>query len=145
MVTRQGRCNAKVFSSLWIYSAGPSAPTSSFAQQPGAAPQQQPQQGERPAEQFQRAQQQQQQVAQQATGMGRGCRPPVLVMTAQQAIAAGAAQAVKAPFEPLTKEQADYLDAVLNTWEKHTGAIHQYQCTLSRWQYDPSMDPTAPR
>ncbi len=100
--------------------------------------QQQPQPGRMTPEQFQQAQQQQQQLS-NVKG-----ETPVLVMTAQQAIAAGAAQAVKAPFDPLTQEQAAYLDVVLNTWEKHTGAIQQYQCTLSRWQYDPSTDPTAP-
>ncbi len=90
------------------------------------------------AAQIQQALQQQQQMA------ADGQPAPTLVVTAPMAIAAGLAEATKAPFEPLTKEQSDYLDVVLNTWEQRTGRIEQYQCTLSRWQYDPSIDPSAP-
>ncbi len=112
------------------------SPLVGLAQQPGSAPQKQDQQSAQ--ELFQRAQQQQQALTES------GKEAPTLVMTAQAAIAAGAAQASKAPFDPLTSEQSDYLDVVLNTWEQRTGRIQQYQCTLSRWQYDPSIDPTSP-
>lgn len=109
-------------------------PLVGLAQQPGSTPQQQ----QSAQELFQRAQQQQQEMTE------AGKEAPTLVMTAQAAIAAGAAQAAKVPFDPLTKEQSDYLDVVLNTWEQRTGRIQQYQCTLSRWQYDPSIDPNSP-
>lgn len=111
-------------------------PLVSFAQQqqPGVTPQQRA----AAAEQYQRAQQQQAQLPQ------KDGQAPILVMTAEQAIAAGAAQAAKAPFAPLSEGDATYLDQVLNVWEKKTGEITQYQCKLSRWQYDPSTDPTAP-
>ncbi len=130
-------------------------PLASYAQQqqPGLTPQQQlgltpqqqlgltPQQRAAAAEQYQRAQQQQAQLAPQ------NGEAPILVMTAGQAIAAGAAQAAnatKAPFEPLPKEYADFLDQALNLWEMKTSEINQYQCKLKRWQFDPSKDPTAP-
>lgn len=111
-------------------------PLASFAQQ---QPRVTPQQRAAAAEQFQRAQQQQAQLPQ------KNGQAPILVMTAAEAIAAGAAQAAKAPFEPLSEGDAAYLDQVLDVWEMKTAEIKQYQCTLSRWQYDPSTDPTAPK
>lgn len=112
-------------------------PLVSFAQQqqPGATPQQRA----TAAEQYQRAQQQQAQLPPKETG-----KPPYLCMTAEQAIAAGAAQAAKAPFAPLSDGDATYLDQVLNVWEKKTSEITQYQCKLSCWQYDPTTDLTSP-
>jgi TIGR03009 family protein len=109
--------------------------TLGFAQQQqGLTPEQQ----RAAAEQFERAQQVQQTLPQGENGA------PILVMTAEQAIAAGAAQATKAPFDPLPADHVVYLDSVLKAWETRTARIDQYQCTLSRWQYDPSIDPTSP-
>ena len=92
----------------------------------------------------QAAAQVQQALQEQQTLAADGQTPPVLVVKAPVAIAAGVAQVAQPPFNPLTKEQSDYLDVVLNTWEQRTGRIEQYQCTLTRWQYDPSIDPTSP-
>ncbi len=135
--------------------------SSGLAQQPSLTPQQQAlqqqalqqqtlQQQAQAAAQYQQAMQQQQAMAAQ------GKEVPTLVMTAEAAIAAGAAKSQaqaeaaaqakisKVPFEPLNKEQADYLDAVLNAWEQRTGKIVRYQCTITRWQFDPTIEPTQP-
>lgn len=86
-----------------------------------------------------------QQALQQQAAMRAGGQPaPVLVVKAPVAIAAGLAEATKAPFDALNQEQAAYLDQVLNIWEQRTAQIKQYQCTVTRWQYDPSIDPTSP-
>jgi hypothetical protein len=70
---------------------------------------QQPRQPQSPqaAAQIQQALQQQQAIA------AEGKPVPVLVVTAPVAIAAGIAEVAKVPFDPLNKEQADYLDVVL--------------------------------
>ena len=101
---------------------------------------QQPQQPQSPqaAAQIQQALQQQKAIA------AEGKTAPVLVVTAPVAIAAGIAEGTKAPFDPLNKEQSDYLDIVLRAWEQRTSRIEQYQCTVTRWQYDPSIDAASP-
>jgi len=105
---------------------------------PAQVPQRQQPLSPQAAAQIQQALQQQQAMA------AEGKPVPTLVVTAPVAIAAGIAEVAKAPFDPLNKEQADYLDVVLKTWEQRTGRIEQYQCTITRWQYDPTIDPTAP-
>ncbi len=105
-----------------------------FGQQPAMTPQQQAE----AAAQYQQAVQQQQELMQQ------GRPAPTVVVRADMAIAAGIAQATQAPFEALNAEQTNYLDQVLTAWEQHTAVIQQYQCTLSRWQYDPTQHPEWP-
>ncbi len=92
----------------------------------------------------QAAAQVQQALQQQAAMRAGGQQAPVLVVQAPVAIAAGLAEATKAPFDALTQEQLVYLDQVLNIWEQRTAQIKQYQCTVTRWQYDPSIDPASP-
>lgn len=92
----------------------------------------------------QAAAQVQQALQQQAAMRAEGQQAPVLVVQAPVAIAAGLAQVAQAPFDPLTPPQSAFLDQVLNVWEQRTAAIKQYQCTVTRWQYDPTIDPTSP-
>ncbi len=71
-------------------------------------------------------------------------RVPIQVMNMQQAVQAGVAQVAAAPFEPLTEVQQQYLDQVLDVWEKRTAEVQRYQCEFTRWEYEPTMHPTAP-
>lgn len=123
-----------------------------FCASPGWAQQQQltPEQRAEAAAQYQRAMQQQQAMAAQ------GKEVPTLVMTAETAIAAGAAQAqgqaqaqaqaaiAQAPFAPLNQQQTEYLDKVLQIWEQSTGKITRYECKVTRWQYDTTVDAQHP-
>ena len=52
---------------------------------------------------------------------------------------AQAAQPAKAPFAPLSAQEQQYLDTVLNVWQQKTAAIKQYECKFTRWQYDPTI------
>ncbi len=126
-----------------------------FCASPGLAqqPQMTPEQRAQAVAQYQQAMQQQQALAAQ------GKEVPTLVMTAEAAIAAGAAQAQgqpmdtqqagiaqlsQAPFAPLNQQQTDYLDKVLQVWEQSTGKIARYECKVTRWQYDSTVDDQHP-
>lgn len=58
------------------------------------------------------------------------------IATNQQAMIA---RLSKPPFEALTMPQQQYLDQVLDVWEKQTAAINQYECKFARRVYDPGQ------
>ncbi|MCA9132822.1 MAG: TIGR03009 domain-containing protein [Planctomycetales bacterium] len=105
-----------------------------------AQPSSQSSQQQQARAQYQQAMQQQAAAAAQGSAQGA----PVLVMDPATAAAAGVARVAQAPFEALNEEQMQYLQTVLNVWEQQTAKIERYQCNLTRWQYDPSIDDTAP-
>ncbi len=59
-------------------------------------------------------------------------------LAAQQA--ALVAQLAKMPFEPLNEPQQQYLDQVLDVWEKRTAAIQRYKCNFKRYIFDPAQN-----
>jgi TIGR03009 family protein len=80
--------------------------------------------------------------------LGLGPNTPTVqipVVPAQAAVNAGLAQAPRAqPFPELTPTEQQYLDQVLDVWEKRTATVNQFQCEFKRWQYDPNQHATAP-
>jgi TIGR03009 family protein len=69
---------------------------------------------------------------------------PIQILSPEQAVQAGVARVAEAPFPALTPEQQQYLDQVLNVWQQRTADIKQYQCNFTRWQFDPTIDPSSP-
>lgn len=63
-----------------------------------------------------------------------------------QAVQAGNAKVAQAkqPFPPLKPQEQQFLDTVLNVWQKKTAAVAQYECNFTRWQYDPTINTEAP-
>ncbi len=49
------------------------------------------------------------------------------------------AELAKMPFPPLNKEQQEYLDKVLDVWEKRTSTYNQYECKFNKLTYDPTQ------
>jgi TIGR03009 family protein len=46
----------------------------------------------------------------------------------------------KMPFPPLNQLQQEYLDKVLDVWEKRTATYTQYECSFSKFTYDPTQN-----
>jgi TIGR03009 family protein len=44
-----------------------------------------------------------------------------------------------APFPALSDQWQEYLDKVLNAWEKKSGQVERYACKFRRFQYDPTL------
>lgn len=65
------------------------------------------------------------------------------IVKPQQAVQQGNAQVARSPFPPLTAQEQQYLDQVLNVWQQKTAAIKQYECKFIRWQHDPTINKTA--
>ncbi len=68
----------------------------------------------------------------------------IQIMDAQQAVAAGLARVAEQPFDPLSAQEQQYLDAVLSVWEKKTASIKRYECKFTRYHFDLTMHPTKP-
>lgn len=62
----------------------------------------------------------------------------VPLVNPQQAVQQGLAEVPKQPFPPLAAGEQQFLDQVLNVWEKRTAQVQRYQCDFGRWQYDPA-------
>jgi TIGR03009 family protein len=62
----------------------------------------------------------------------------VPLVTSQQAVEQGVAQVAQPPFPPLSPQEQQYLDQVLDVWEKRTAEVKRYECEFKRWQYDPT-------
>ena len=75
--------------------------------------------------------------AQQQPAQGGQVRIPIV--NPQQAVAQGDATVRQAPWEPLSPQLEQYVDTVLNVWEKRTEGIKTYECELHRWQFDPTF------
>jgi TIGR03009 family protein len=133
-------------------------------QQPaGQAPQQQqltPQQQQQlQQQQLQQQQLQQQQLQQQqsiqaqAQQAQRGAGNPdqlitVPLVTAEAAINQGLAQPAAAavpqqPFPPLDAKRQQFLDQVLDVWEKRSAQVNQFQCEFKRWEFDHTEQPVS--
>ena len=131
-----------------IRSSGPQS-----AQQPPAQQSLAPQ---RPAQQYQPEQPStQQQPGSQQLGAQDGVQrtastangvinPPIDRQAMEQQLAAQqaalAAQLATMPFEALNEPQQQYLDQVLDVWEKRTAAIQRYKCNFKRYIFDPSQN-----
>lgn len=76
-------------------------------------------------------------AAQQQQQPSAGQRIPIV--TADKAIQQGTARAIQAPWAPLAPAFQQYVDQVLDVWEKKTDGIQTYQCDLMRWQYNPAF------
>lgn len=61
------------------------------------------------------------------------------IVNPQQAVAQGDATVRQAPWAPLSPQLQQYVDTVLNVWQKRTEGIKTYECELHRWQFDPSF------
>ncbi len=130
--------------------------SSVLAQQTGLRSQQQPA-GQAPQQQLtpqQRQQLQQQQSLQaQALQAQRGAGNPdqlitVPLVTAEAAINQGLAQSAAAmvpqqPFPALDDKQQQFLDQVLDVWEKRSAQVNQFQCDFKRWEFDHTEQPVS--
>lgn len=82
-----------------------------------------------------------QQMAQQPGAANGETQVRVPLLTSQQAVQEGLAQVPQQPFPPLQPEEQNFLDQVLDVWEKRTAQVTKYECDFTRWQYDPTMYP----
>ncbi len=51
-------------------------------------------------------------------------------------------QQAVAPFPPLTPAFQQYLDKVLDAWQKETSKVERLKCEFKRFQYDPALNAT---
>lgn len=51
---------------------------------------------------------------------------------------------VEPPFPALDKDSQNYLDRVLQVWEKSTSQINTFECKFKRWVYNPNAHETHP-
>jgi TIGR03009 family protein len=56
----------------------------------------------------------------------------------EDAIAAGHAKVASAPWPPLSAQDQQFVNAVLQVWEKRTADIKRYTCSVQRWQFNPA-------
>lgn len=66
------------------------------------------------------------------------------VVTPGAAVQQGMARVPQQPFPALSPQEQQYLDQVLDVWEKRTANIKRYECKFTHWEYDPTQHPTAP-
>lgn len=77
-------------------------------------------------------------VAQSMATQGQDQQVRVPLVDAQQAVQQGLAETIQQPFPPLQPAEQQYLDQVLDVWEKRTAEVARYECNFKRWQYDPT-------
>jgi TIGR03009 family protein len=53
-------------------------------------------------------------------------------------------QIIACPWDPLTRQEQQQLDQLMQTWEKHSSKIERYRCKFERWEYDPIFGPKDP-
>ncbi|MEM8733977.1 MAG: TIGR03009 domain-containing protein [Planctomycetota bacterium] len=75
----------------------------------------------------------------QQPGAAQNGQRTVPLMTAQQAVQAGVAQVRQQPFPALNAADQQFVDQVLDVWEKRTAQVDKYVCQFKRWQYDPTQ------
>lgn len=66
------------------------------------------------------------------------------IVPAENAVAAGLAQVVQQPFPPLNAAEQNYIDQVLDVWEKRTAQINTFECNFKRYVFNATVDPENP-
>jgi len=51
---------------------------------------------------------------------------------------------IPCPWDPLTRQEQQQLDQLMQTWEQHSSKIERYRCKFERWEYDPIFGPKDP-
>lgn len=74
----------------------------------------------------------------------RGAVRPVGGSIEEKLRGASQSQTIACPWDPLTRQEQQQLDQLMQTWEQHSSRIERYQCNFERWEYDPVFGPKDP-